>query len=130
VLLAASRPALRGVHTAHALCQDTPLHLAAFAGRGLIVSALLSAGCGRCGMVRERNRDLMSPLQLAVCDEARGCCTVVRSLLEAGASIDEPCWDVTPLMAAAAAGHSEAVQLLLELGADAALRNGARYTRM
>lgn len=38
--------------------------------------------------------------------------------------MEERCWDHTPLMAAAAAGHYWACEVLLEMGADTNFRNG------
>ena len=71
-----------------------------------------------------QNRDLMLPLNLAVVEEAQGNGEVVRMIIEHGADIDSKCWDVTPLMAAAAGGHYWAIETLLELGADVNIRNG------
>ena len=45
-------------------------------------------------------------------------------LVEHGADIDAKCWDVTPMMAAAAGGHHWAIDVLVELGADLNVRNG------
>lgn len=45
-------------------------------------------------------------------------------LVEAGAEMDAKCWDITPLMSAAAGGHYWAVQTLLELGAETNIGNG------
>lgn len=63
--------------------KDSPLHLAALAGRSVVVAALLAAGCGRTGLINERNLDLMSPLHLSVADDAPGSCEVVRLLVQA-----------------------------------------------
>uniref|UniRef100_A0A7S4B3E1 J domain-containing protein n=1 Tax=Chrysotila carterae TaxID=13221 RepID=A0A7S4B3E1_CHRCT len=101
--------------------KDSALHLAAIAGRALIVRELLERGA----LALEKNRDLMSPLQLACVDEAQGNGEVIRLLVEFGAPVDAKCWDTTPLQAAAASGHYWAVQVLLELGADVNLINGS-----
>ena len=100
--------------------RDTALHVAAMAGRQLIVRDLLDLGA----LIHEKNRDLMLPLNLAVVDEAQGNGEVVRMLVEHGADIDAKCWDVTPMMAAAAGGHHWAIDVLVELGADLNVRNG------
>ena len=100
--------------------RDTALTLACLAGRQIIVKELLELGA----LVHEKNRDLMTPLQLAVVDESPGNGEVVRMLVEAGAEIDARCWDITPLMSAAAGGHYWATEVLLELGADTEIRNG------
>ncbi len=100
--------------------RDSALTIAALAGRSLIVRELLGAGA----LVHEKNADLMCALNLACVDEAQGNGDVVRMLVEAGAEVDGKCWDVTPLMAAASAGHYWATQTLLELGADARAQNG------
>ena len=106
---------------------ETALHAACLAGRALIVQELLR--CGRAP-VREKNRALMLPLQLACVDEAPGNGSVVRMLVEAGADVNARCWDVTPLMAAASAGHHWAIHTLLELGADTSIVNGASMTAL
>ena len=88
--------------------------IACLSGRQLIVRDLLESGA----LLHEKNRDLMTPLQLSVVDEAQGNGNIVRMLVEAGCPIDNLCWDVSPLMSAAAGGHYWAVETLLELGAD------------
>ena len=100
--------------------RDTALHIAAMAGRQIVVKDLLDLGA----LVHEKNRDLMLPLNLAVVEEAQGNGEVVRMLIEHGADIDAKCWDVTPIMAAAAGGHHWGIEVLLELGADVNIRNG------
>ena len=100
--------------------RDTAIHIACLAGRQLIVRDLIEMGA----LIHEKNRDLMSPLQLAVVDEAQGNGEVVRMLIEAGCNIDAKCWDITPLMAAASGGHHWALEVLLEIGADTMVRNG------
>ena len=84
---------------------------------------LHEAGVG-LPLLHEKNRDLMSPLQLACVDEAQGNGEVVRLLVEAAADINALCWDVSPLCAAAAGGHHWAGRTLLELGADVHAING------
>lgn len=106
--------------------RDTALHIACLAGRQLIVSDLVHMGA----LIHEKNRDLMSPLQLSVVDEAQGNGEVVRMLVEAGCEIDAKCWDITPLMAAASGGHHWALEVLLELGADTMIRNGYEMMAM
>jgi len=104
--------------------RDNALTIAALSGRQLIVQDLVrEAGLG-LPLLREKNRDLMSPLQLACVDEAQGNGEVVRLLVEAAADINALCWDVSPLCAAAAGGHLWAVSTLLELGADVHAING------
>ena len=100
--------------------RNMPVHIAALAGRQLIIRDLLELGC----CIHEKNRDLMLPLNLAVVDEAQGNGEVVRMLVESGADIDSKCWDITPIMAAASGGHHWAIETLLELGADVNIRNG------
>jgi len=102
--------------------RDSALTIAALAGRQLIVRELLRGPAAR--LLREKNRDLMTPLQMACVDEAQGNGEVARLLVEAGAPVDEACWDVSPLMAAAAGGHHWVTQTLLELGADVHRTNG------
>ena len=116
----------RVVHQALAVDnnRDNALTIAALSGRQLIVQDLVrEAGLG-LPLLREKNRDLMSPLQLACVDEAQGNGEVVRLLVEAAADINALCWDVSPLCAAAAGGHLWAVSTLLELGADVHAING------
>ena len=116
------RKLLRRRQDVHAMDsnRDTALHVACLAGRQLIVADLVQLGAH----IHEKNRDLMSPIQLSVVDEAHGNGEVVRMLVEAGCDIDAKCWDITPLMAAASAGHVWALEVLLELGADTMVRNG------
>jgi hypothetical protein len=63
--------------------QDSPLHLAAVAGRSIAVAAILNTGCVCKRMIDNKNRDLMTALQLSVSDDAPGSCAVVRLLAEA-----------------------------------------------
>lgn len=106
--------------------RNTALHSACLAGRQLIVADLCELGAH----LHEKNRDLMTPLQLAVVDEAQGNGEIVRMLVERGCDIDAKCWDVTPLMAAAAGGHYWALEVLLELGADPMIQNGYYFMAM
>ena len=56
---------------------------------------------------------------------SRGEAAVVRSLLEAGASVDEPNeYGATALILASMGGHADVVRVLLEAGADADLAEG------
>ena len=56
---------------------------------------------------------------------SRGEAAVVRSLLEAGASVDEPNeYGATALILASMGGHADVVRVLLEAGADADLADG------
>ena len=60
------------------------LTIAALAGRQLIVQELVrEAGVG-LPLLHEKNRDLMSPLQLACVDEAQGNGEVVRVRVRVG----------------------------------------------
>lgn len=102
---------------------DTPVGLAAQYGRSLVLDALL--GQGGALVVNEKNKHLMTPLQLACCEDGVGSPEVARLLVSAGADVNATCWDKTPLMAASAANRIELVQTLVEeLGADVFLRNG------
>ena len=100
--------------------RDSALTIACLAGRSLIVRELLDSGA----LIHEKNRDLMLPLNLACVDEAQGNGDVIRMLVESGGDVNAPCWDVTPLQAAANGGHYWAVETLLELGADVNMING------
>ena len=77
-------------------------------------------------VVNEKNRFLMSPLQLACCDDGAGSPEVADLLIRAGADPNARCearqsagradfrrlgWDKTPLMAAAAAEHYDLVSV-------------------
>ena len=62
--------------------RDMAIHIAALAGRQLIVRDLLELGA----CIHEKNRDLMLPLNLACVDEAQGNGEVIRMLVEAGAT--------------------------------------------
>ena len=56
---------------------------------------------------------------------SRGEAAVVRSLLEAGASVDEPNeYGATALILASMGGHADVVRVLLEAGADSDLADG------
>lgn len=102
---------------------NTPISLAAFCGRSLVLEALLDAA--PFDVLNEKNKHLMTPLQLACCDDGSGSPAVARLLVEHGADVNGRCWDKTPLMAAASGDFYELCQTLVEdLGADPMLRNG------
>ncbi|KAJ8608391.1 hypothetical protein CTAYLR_008155 [Chrysophaeum taylorii] len=103
---------------------NTPIGLAALCGRALVLEKLLD--CDKAiAVVQEKNKHLMTPLQLACCEDGVGSPAVARLLVEAGADVNARCWDKTPLMAAAAAERIDLVQTLVEdLGADPLVRNG------
>lgn len=102
---------------------NTPISLAAFCGRSLVLEALLDAA--PFDVLNEKNKHLMTPLQLACCDDGSGSPAVARLLAEHGADVNARCWDKTPLMAAASGDFYELCQTLVEeLGADPMLRNG------
>jgi hypothetical protein len=91
-------------------------------GRGdaAAVAGLLSADPG---LAAPRGGHLDDPVALAA---RRGHLDVLRLLLEGGAQAapeGDPREAPTALMEAASAGHQEAVALLLEFGADPALRD-------
>jgi len=109
---------------------NTPITLAALYGRSLVLAALLEAPAAAL-VVNEKNRFLMSPLQLACCDDGAGSPEVAELLIRHGADPNAKCWDKTPLMAAAASEHYELVRALCErLGADPMLRNGEQMMAM
>lgn len=106
--------------------KNTALMDAAFSGRILIVSEILKHGAG----VTQKNRDLMSALQLAVVNEGAGSGSVVEELVRAGADPSAMCWQTTPLMAAADSGHIWALQTLIDLGADPWQENSSGFTAL
>ena len=64
---------------------------------------------------------VFDPLELLADDEAseHGHLEVVKSLLEAGAAVDQAgCYGITPLLMASENGHLEVVKALLDAGAD------------
>jgi ankyrin repeat protein len=91
----------------------TPLFAAAHAGRDAVVAVLLRAGAASDGGV--------PPLAAAVSSGQLG---IVAQLLKAGADVNRTCstpthrWARQPLHRAAAVGHVEMADLLLDHGAD------------
>ncbi len=95
---------------------DTALMVAAFLPDAVAVQALLERGA-------EVNRPGWTPLHYAA---SSGSILVIRVLLDHHAYIDaESPNKTTPLMMAARAGRREAVQYLLDEGADLSLKNEA-----
>ena len=95
---------------------DTALMVAAFLPDAVAVQALLERGA-------EVNRPGWAPLHYAA---SAGSILVIRVLLDHDAYIDaESPNKTTPLMMAARAGRREAVQYLLDEGADLSLKNEA-----
>ena len=93
---------------------DTALMVAAFLPDAVAVQALLERGA-------EVNRPGWTPLHYAA---SSGSILVIRVLLDHHALIDaESPNKTTPLMMAARAGRRQAVQYLLDEGADASLKN-------
>ncbi len=93
---------------------DTALMIAAFLPDAVAVQALVERGA-------EVNRPGWSPLHYAA---ASGSILVIRVLLDQHAYIDaESPNKTTPLMMAARAGRRDAVQYLLDEGADLSLKN-------
>merc|ERR1719401_720406 len=99
---------------------------AAFLGRSLIVKELLK----NAAEVTRKNFDCMNALQLACVNEGAGSGDVVQQLIEAAADPTEMCWQTTPLMAAADSGHIWAVQVLIDMGADAWQMNSSSFTAL
>ena len=105
---------------------NTPVHVAALYGRTLALEKLLPFATP--ALLNERNKLLMSPLQLCCCDDAPGSPAAAALLVKAGADVNARCWDKTPLMCAAACEHAELVEeLVMELGADPMIRNGEMH---
>ena len=100
---------------------------AALLGRTKVADALLAVDGVELNC---KNDELMTPLALAVVDEASGSGDVCARLVRAGAALDGVTWDKTPLMIASANGHVWAVQALLELGADARRTNGEQMAAL
>ncbi|MEO0317098.1 MAG: hypothetical protein RL404_775 [Pseudomonadota bacterium] len=95
---------------------DTALMVAAFLPDAVAVQALLERGA-------EVNRPGWTPLHYAA---STGSILVIRVLLDHDAYIDaESPNKTTPLMMAARAGRREAVQYLLDEGADLSVKNDA-----
>ncbi len=97
---------------------DTALMVAAFLSDAVVVEALLGHGA-------EVNRPGWTPLHYAA---SAGSILVIRVLLDHDAYIDaESPNKTTPLMMAARAGRREAVQYLLDEGADLSVKNDAGF---
>lgn len=96
----------------------TPLHLAAFFGRGVVVDLLLDRGAPLEVFARSSFAPV-TPLQSAA---SAGHVQVARRLLDAGANAraESERGGFTPLHSAAQNGDVELARLLLERGADAA----------
>ena len=96
---------------------ESPLMIAALKGQLAAAKALIRRGA-------EVNKPGWAPLHYAASRPEDDSIDMVRLLLEHHAYIDaESPNRTTPLMMAAKYGHREVVQLLLEEGADASLRN-------
>ena len=95
---------------------DTIFHDADTSGSDLFKGSLLSLPAGNMGSIDCVNQNLQTPLH---CATVNGNESVVRSLLDAGADIEEK--DEirrTPLLLASENGHTAVMRLLLEQGAD------------
>ena len=96
---------------------NTSLHAAAVLGKAKVIKALLQAG----GDLEARGEGGLTPLHLA------GNAEIVVALATAGANLEARSeGGLTPLHAAAARGKAEAIEALLQAGADpkALTRNG------
>ena len=95
----------------------TPLFLAAMNGNGAIMRKLLVAGANANQVEKTGETVLMVAIRTGDAD-------AVRALLEHGANpnIAEPQLQLTPLMVAAEAGHTEIVASLIKDGADIQVR--------
>jgi ankyrin repeat protein len=97
-----------------------PVCWAARGGHAGIVSKLVASDLA---FLAEMNRVGQRALGLAA---MRGHAETVRTLVKAGAKVDAPsyltehdkCWDFTPLMHAARAGHAGVVEILIEAKAN------------
>lgn len=103
----------------------SPLMAAATGGSLPIVNLLLAKGA-RPNAIPGKKAG-MNALSRAVFS---GNVEVVKRLLDAGAAINARSDQLTALMAAAAFGHEAMARLLLERGADPALRNEQGYTAL
>jgi len=106
--------------------RNTPIMDAALLGRSMIVQELIQNGAD----VISKNADCMNALQLACVNEGAGNGEVIEDLVKAGADVAIMCWQVTPLMAAADSGHSWALQMLIDLGADPWQQNSSGFTAL
>jgi len=106
--------------------KNTPIMDAALLGRSMIVKELIQNGAD----VISKNADCMNALQLACVNEGAGNGEVIEDLVKAGADVTNMCWQVTPLMAAADSGHSWALQMLIDLGADPWQQNSSSFTAL
>jgi len=106
--------------------KNTPIMDAALLGRSMIVKELIQNGAD----VIRKNADCMNALQLACVNEGAGNGEVIEDLVKAGADVANMCWQVTPLMAAADSGHSWALQMLIDLGADPWHQNSSGFTAL
>mmetsp|Transcript_30167 Transcript_30167/g.82923 ORF Transcript_30167/g.82923 Transcript_30167/m.82923 type:complete len:370 (+) Transcript_30167:73-1182(+) len=106
--------------------KNTPIMDAALIGRSMIVKELIK----HAAEVTRKNFDCMNALQLACVNEGAGNGEVIEDLVNAGADVSAMCWQVTPLMAAADSGHSWALQVLIDLGADPWQMNGSSFTAL
>lgn len=97
---------------------DTLLTVAAYNGRAEVVDALLATSATRVDL---QNRMGFTALTAAA---MKGEVAIARALLDAGAAIEgENTGGRTPLMFAAMFGRADAVELLLERGADPRARD-------
>ncbi|CAE7830661.1 unnamed protein product, partial [Symbiodinium necroappetens] len=104
---------------------EMALMKAVFQGHSEIVRLLLNAG-SHIG-TNAWDDDLDDLLAAAA---LRGCCSIVRMLLEGGADMDaiHENSGTTALMWAAAGGHADVVKLLVDAGADKDVRDPAGMT--
>lgn len=97
----------------------TPLHLAVMRGNGACVKLLLDAGAKKDIVIVDNETQV--PSSLLFYAAGRGKADVVEALLAAGFNANErlDTWSAdTPLLVAAASGHLEAVQVLVQHKAD------------
>lgn len=101
----------------------TPLSLACTNGNGALVELLLKSGADPNAALPGGETPLMTAARV-------GSLAAVKSLLARGATVDatDARRGQTALMWAAAEGHADVVQTLIELGADARLRLSSGFT--